>query len=85
MLAYLMKGKTVTCEERARDRYARTVGVCWADHDDLGAAMVELGQAWAFVRYSRDYVGLEEKARRENLGVHAHHCEPAWQWRAERR
>jgi endonuclease YncB( thermonuclease family) len=47
--------------------------------------MVELGQAWAFVRYSRDYVGLEDKARRENLGIHAHRCQPAWEWRAKRR
>ncbi len=32
--------------------------------------MVEDGWAFAFVRYSRDYVALEDKARRENIGMH---------------
>jgi len=46
--------------------------------------MVRLGMAWAFVRYSRDYVADEEKARAERLGVHGHDCAPAWQWRARK-
>jgi hypothetical protein len=32
--------------------------------------MVRLGMAWAFVRYSRDYVEFEERAKAESLGVH---------------
>jgi endonuclease YncB( thermonuclease family) len=47
--------------------------------------MVQLGMAWAFVRYSRDYLQLEQRARTESLGVHAHNCEPAWEWRAQQR
>jgi endonuclease YncB( thermonuclease family) len=84
-LAYLMKGKTITCEGRGHDLYGRTIGLCRADGEDLGAAMVQLGMAWAFVRYSRDYVQLEERARADNLGVHAHDCQPAWEWRAQQR
>jgi endonuclease YncB( thermonuclease family) len=38
--------------------------------------------ALAFVRYSRDYVELEDTARAEGLGVHAHNCEKPWDWRA---
>jgi endonuclease YncB( thermonuclease family) len=78
-----MRGKTITCEDKGRDRYGRSIGLCRANGEDLGAAMVELGMAWAFTRYSWDYVGLEEKARRENLGVHAFGCQPAWEWRKE--
>ncbi len=77
----LMAGKTITCEARDTDRYGRTVGLCRADGDDLGAAMVRLGMAWAFVRFSR--VRLEDRARSENLGVHAYPCQPAW--RAQQR
>ena len=47
--------------------------------------MVQLGMAWAFVRYSRDYVDIETQARAENLGVHVRKCEPAWDWRAHQR
>jgi len=80
-----MKGKVITCDDRGLDRYGRTIGLCRADGHDLSAAMVQLGMAWAFVRYSRDYVHLEDRARSENLGVHAHGCRPAWEWRAMQR
>jgi endonuclease YncB( thermonuclease family) len=44
--------------------------------------MVRAGMAWAFVRYSRDYVEQERVAEREHKGVFAHGSEPAWDWRA---
>jgi endonuclease YncB( thermonuclease family) len=81
MLVKLMKGKTITCEDRGTDRYGRTIGLCRADGDDLSAAMVRLGMAWAFLRYSHDYIDEEAKANVEHLGVHAHNCQPAWEWR----
>ena len=45
--------------------------------------MVREGMAWAFVRYSSDYVDQEAKAKAEQLGVHTHGCQLAWEWRAE--
>ena len=47
--------------------------------------MVREGLAWAFVRYSSDYVGQEGKAKADRLGVHAHGCLPAWEWRTQQR
>jgi endonuclease YncB( thermonuclease family) len=85
MLEMLIKGKTVVCEPKTTDRYGRTVAICRADGEDLGRAMVQLGMAWAFVRYSRDYVDQEAKAKAEGLGIHAEKCEPAWDWRAHQR
>jgi hypothetical protein len=58
-LADLMRGKAVTCEDRGHDRYRRTIGLCRANGEDLGAAMVSVGMAWAFTRYSSDYVSQE--------------------------
>lgn len=43
--------------------------------------MVGAGMAWAFLRYSHDYVVQEGEAQAANLGIHAHHCQPAWEWR----
>ncbi len=80
-----MRDKTVTCEPRGTDRYGRTIGLCRANGEDLSEAMVKIGLAWAFTRYSRDYVQVEAQARAANLGIHAEKCEPAWEWRAERR
>ena len=84
-LEMLVRGKTVVCEPKTTDRYGRTVAVCRADGEDLGRTMVQLGMAWAFVRYSRDYVDVETQAKAENLGVHGWKCEPAWDWRAHQR
>lgn len=81
----LMHGHTIACERKTTDRYGRTVALCRADGVDLGAAMVRAGHAWAFIRYSKDYVDQEQQARAERLGVHAHGCRPAWEWRLEQR
>ena len=48
-------------------------------------AMVRGGMAWAFVRYSHDYVQQELEARATGLGVHFRGREPAWEWRSENR
>lgn len=84
-LKELIRGHQVTCEPRTTDRYGRTVALCRADGMDLSAAMVQSGAAYAFVRYSHDYVALEEKARAENIGVHAFRCDLPWEWRARSR
>lgn len=67
-LAELVAGRAVSCEFKDRDRYGRTVALCRADGQDLGAAMVRAGMAWAFVRYSGDYVGQERAAIGERTG-----------------
>ena len=84
-LSDLIRGHTVACEARTQDRYGRTVALCRADGRDIGAAMVGAGMAWAFVRYSSDYVAQEAEAKTASLGVHVHGCQPAWEWRADRR
>jgi endonuclease YncB( thermonuclease family) len=85
MLQMLIKGKTVVCEPKTTDRYGRTVALCLADGEDLSRAMVQLGMAWAFTRYSRDYADAEARARAKHVGVHAQICEMPWEWRAQQR
>lgn len=86
VLETLIKGRgPVICEPKDTDRYGRTVAICRVDGRDLSKAMVRLGMAWAFTRYSKDYLADEEQARAENLGVHARNCQPAWDWRAAQR
>lgn len=82
-LRALISGRSVVCQERDRDRYGRVVAVCRAGGEDLGAIMVREGMAWAFVRYSRDYVDQERLAAGDQLGVHKHGCMPAWEWRRD--
>ena len=84
-LQALTAGRSVACEAKDRDRYGRTVAICRADGEDLGAIMVREGMTWAFVRYSRDYADQEVRSRADGLGVHAHGCQLAWEWRAQQR
>jgi endonuclease YncB( thermonuclease family) len=84
-LQALTAGRSIVCQEKDRDRYGRIVAICRASGEDLGAILVREGLAWAFVRYSSDYVAQETKAKAARLGVHAHGCQPAWEWRAQQR
>jgi endonuclease YncB( thermonuclease family) len=49
-----MNAAPVTCDERGRDRFGRTIGLCRVAGRDIGADMVAAGFAWAFTRYSSD-------------------------------
>jgi endonuclease YncB( thermonuclease family) len=84
-LKELTAGRSIVCQEKDHDRYGRIVAICRASGEDLGAIMVREGFAWAFMRYSSDYVGAERQAKAAKLGVHAHGCEPPWEWRAQRK
>lgn len=84
-LQSLISGRNVICERKNTDRYGRTVAICRAGGEDLGAMMVRDGYAWAFLRYSADYSGQEALAKKDMLGVHRHGCLPAWDWRAAQR
>ena len=84
-LRALIGDRHVTCEPRTLDRYGGIFALCRADGRDLGADMVADGHAWAFVRYSRDYVDEEREAAAVKAGIHGHTCQPAWLGRAERR
>lgn len=84
-LARMIDGKTIECREKGRDREGRTVAQCTADGADLGASMVRAGMAWADMSVSKAYVVEEAKAAAAYVGVHAHHCKTAWDWRAKNR
>lgn len=63
-----IKGK-VRCEVKAKDRYKRSVAVCYADGEDLNRKMVENGWAVAYTNYGDEYQNAEDKAREEKAGI----------------
>lgn len=62
-LAALIGPGPVSCEQKDRDRYGRTVAVCTAGRLDLGRTMVERGYAVALPQFSDAYVQAEERAQ----------------------
>jgi endonuclease YncB( thermonuclease family) len=75
--------RPVSCRPRDRDRYGRSVAVCFVADEDVGAWLVREGWALAYRRYSRDYVGAEEAARAAKRGLWSATFMPPWEWRAQ--
>ena len=84
-LARRIGGRPVACEERDRDRYGRVVAVCTVAGRDLNRWMVAEGWAFAYRRYSRDYVAAELRARAARRGIWRGEAVAPWDWRRGKR
>lgn len=80
----LTNGKTVHCETLATDSYGREIARCYAGGRDLAAAMVRQGMAWAFLKFSDEYEGLQTEAKANKRGIWRGESEPAWIFRETR-
>jgi len=81
-MAALVDGNDVQCTTLTNDGYGREVATCLANSNDIGAAMVRRGLAWAFVKYSDVYVAEERLAKSESIGIWQGKAQPAWEYRA---
>jgi len=75
---------TVRCEPHGRDRYGRTIAICFKGTEDLNHWMVLAGWAVAYRKYSLDYVGEEESAHNAKLGIWSSTFEMPWDWRLQK-
>lgn len=65
-----LTAQAVTCVERDRDRYGRSVAVCSTASGELNAAMVRRGWAVDYTRYSHGaYRAEEAQAKAEGAGL----------------
>ncbi|MXX87937.1 MAG: thermonuclease family protein [Boseongicola sp. SB0677_bin_26] len=80
-LASLVRGASVNCQIRDKDRYGRLVAVCRRGGVDLNASMVRQGHALAYRQYGTDYVSHETAARTRKLGVWQGRFTMPWDWR----
>jgi endonuclease YncB( thermonuclease family) len=83
-LATLIAGRTITCEEHARDGFGRMVATC-RDEDgrDLAAAIAEQGFAISEGRFGNGrYAAEVTGARVAQRGIWAGQFEPPADWRA---
>lgn len=77
--------RTVNCAVRDVDRYDRAIAVCAQDNQDLNRWLVSEGWAVAYRRYSRDYIGAEDQARRAGRNIWAGQFVMPWDWRRGQR
>lgn len=81
----LLAHKTVTCSGSEFDDYDRLLAVCQTSSGtDINLDLIENGMAWAFIRYSDDYVVPESLARDRRIGIWRHETETPWEFREAR-
>ena len=68
-LRKLVVNGAVTCVAIGRDYYGRSISKCKYYGKDLNARLVREGWAWAFRRYSSEYIEQEDIARGAGLGI----------------
>lgn len=78
----LVRAGTIHIDRRGHDRYKRTLAIVSNElMGDINAAMVTRGMAWAYMQYSWRYGQEQALAKASYVGVWAHDCQPAWEWR----
>ena len=76
-------GHPVSCQSEGRDRYGRTLAVCFIGSEDLNAWLVAERLAVAYRRYSLAYVSQEDSARLAHRGPWAGAFIMPWDWRKQ--
>lgn len=84
VLAAIVAGKDVACDQKGLDKYRRILGVCFVDGEDINAIMVTTGYARAFVKYSTTYEPLEAEARVAGAGIWQGESVAPWDYRRGR-
>jgi endonuclease YncB( thermonuclease family) len=85
-LQSIILGKKITISPINKDRYGRIVANAYIGRIYINGYMVENGCAWAYRKYLHDpsLIGLEQKARREKIGLWSQKrtdIKPPWQVR----
>lgn len=83
-LIRLTTNKDVICDDRGQDDFKRTISVCKANDIDINEALVRLGFAWAFKKFSTDYVTAEDEAKAKQLGIWQAKTQTAEEFRASK-
>lgn len=73
MVGYL-RGKAISCDLNGDRTYDRWVGVCYADGEDIGAAVIAAGHALDCKRYSGGRYRKFETAAAKSRIVRAKYC-----------
>jgi micrococcal nuclease len=69
-----LRGKKVTCDLTGERSYDRYIGVCYANGQDIGAAVIAAGHALDCARYSGERYRHLEKASAKSRIKRAGYC-----------
>ena len=84
-LKKLINGQEVQCTNEGKDKYGRTLSICYANGVDLQAEMVRSGMAVAYLRYSNRYENEMVEAMTAQVGIWGGPFVEPEQWRIQNR
>ena len=84
-LKELVNNQEVRCSDEGKDRYGRTLGICYVGEIDLQAEMVKSGMAVAYLKYSRRYEEEQNFAKSIKAGMWSGDFLEPEVWRKENR
>ena len=84
-LKELVNNQEVRCSDEGKDRYGRTLGICYVGEIDLQAEMVKSGMAVAYLKYSRRYEEEQNFAKRTKAGMWSGEFLEPEAWRTKNR
>ena len=84
-LKQLINGQEVQCTNEGKDKYGRTLSICYANGLDLQAEMVRSGMAVAYLRYSNRYENEMVEAMSAQVGIWGGPFVEPEQWRIQNR
>ena len=80
-LEKIIGSKKISCIKKTKDRYKRSISICYVDKNDINSLMVKRGWALAYRKYSKKYVRDEAIAKLNNAGMWSGKFIAPWKWR----
>jgi len=79
-----INNQKVNCKKITTDRYKRIVAECFVNNESLSSFLVKNGYAFAYRRYSKQFVEDENFARKNKLGLWAMEFQYPWDFRRKK-
>ena len=80
-LKKILSSRKVSCIKKTKDRYKRSISICYVDGKDINSLMVKKGWALAYRKYSKKYVKDEVIAKSNKAGMWSGDFIAPWKWR----
>ena len=71
----------IICTKEGKDQYKRTLAECFINDESLSSYLVRSGYAFAYRKYSKKFIGDEDYARINKLGMWSMKFEYPWDFR----
>ena len=81
LLIKVTENKKIDCVREGKDQYKRTLAECFVNELSLSSYLVKSGYAFAYRKYSKNFISDEDFARAHNRGMWSMNFEYPWDYR----